>query len=105
MPIFGSVDYPLQEPCLGPFGSRAEARREYLEEKAAKYNLQPVGLGLFGGIHDYNKMSWLMKRAPPIQASRRKLEAFYKEKREVYDTRDMDAIRDWAKELSQKTRT
>jgi len=82
----------------------ANARRDFLEKKAAKYNLQPVDLGLFGGIHDYNKMSWLMKRAPPIQASRRKLEAFYKEKKEVYDTRDMDAVRDWGKALAQKIR-
>jgi menaquinone-dependent protoporphyrinogen oxidase len=80
----------------------AKARGEYLEEKAAKYNLQPVALGLFGGIYDYDKVSWFMQRAPPVQATRRKLEAAYKEKRQVYDTRDMDAIRNWARELSQK---
>jgi hypothetical protein len=31
------------------------ARRKYFEEKAAKYNLQPVALGLFGGVWDYNR--------------------------------------------------
>jgi hypothetical protein len=41
------------------------------EEEAVKYNLQPVALGLFGG---------------------------------VYDTRDWNAIRSWAKELAQKVR-
>jgi menaquinone-dependent protoporphyrinogen oxidase len=80
----------------------ANARREYLEEKAFEYNLHPIAMGLFGGIYDYNKVSWLMQRAPPVQARRRELEAAYKEKRQVYDTRDLDAIRIWAKELSQK---
>jgi len=80
----------------------AKFKGEYLEEKAAKYNLQPTALGFFGAIYDYTKLSWLMNRAPPVQATRRKLEAFYKEKKEVYDMRDMDAIRSWTKELSQK---
>jgi hypothetical protein len=30
------------------------------------------------------------------------MEAFYGEKKDVYDTRDLEAIRSWAKELSQK---
>jgi len=33
-----------------------EARRKYLEEKASKYNLHPISMGLFGGIWDYNNM-------------------------------------------------
>jgi len=31
-------------------------RKQYLEEKAAKYNLQPVSMVIFGGVWDYNKM-------------------------------------------------
>ena len=83
----------------------AEFRSEYLEEKAAKYNLQPIALGFFGAIYDYTKLSWLMNRAPPVQTTRRKLEAFYKEKKDVYDMRDLDSIRRWAKELSKKVRS
>ena len=36
------------------------ARTKYLQEKAAKYNLQPIALGLFGGIYNFNKMPWLL---------------------------------------------
>ena len=34
------------------------AKKKYLQEKAAKYNLQPVALGLFGGVYDFNKWPW-----------------------------------------------
>jgi menaquinone-dependent protoporphyrinogen IX oxidase len=38
------------------FGSKvAVARGKYLEEKAARFSLQPAALGLFGGVYNYNK--------------------------------------------------
>ena len=40
-----------------------KARQKYLEEKAAKYHLQPVALGLFGGIYNYNNVPWYAKKA------------------------------------------
>jgi len=78
------------------------ARRKYLEEKAAKYNLQPVSLGLFGGVWDYNKKPWWAGKF--MEANRQKIEAagFKETKPGVYDTRDWNAIRSWAKELAQK---
>jgi menaquinone-dependent protoporphyrinogen IX oxidase len=80
---------------------KASVKEEFLEEKAAKYSLQPIALGLFSGVYDYNKVPWWAKRA--MQAGRQKIEAAYKETQPgVYDTRDWDAIRTWAKELSQK---
>ena len=76
-----------------------KARRRYLEEKAAKFHLQPVALGLFGGIFNYNKMPWFAKKA--MNADRPRVEASYKEiKPGAYDTRDLDAIRAWAEELA-----
>jgi menaquinone-dependent protoporphyrinogen IX oxidase len=79
------------------------ARRKYLGEKAAKYNLPPVALGLFGGVYNYNKVPWWAKKA--MEAERPKIEAAYKETQPgVYDTRDWNAIRNWAKELAQKAR-
>ena len=76
------------------------ARKKYLEEKAAKYNLQPFALGLFGGIWDFNHMPWWSGKA--MEATRPKLEAagFKEVKPGVYDTRDWNAIRSWAKELA-----
>jgi menaquinone-dependent protoporphyrinogen IX oxidase len=78
----------------------ARARRKYLEEKAVKYELQPVALGLFGGVYNYNKEPWWAKKA--MDAERPKIEAAYKEMAPgIYDTRDWNAIRTWAKELAQ----
>lgn len=78
------------------------ARRKYLEEKASKYSLQPVALGLFGGVWDFNSMPWWSRKA--MAATKTKLEAagFKETKPGIYDTRDWNAIRSWAKELAQK---
>jgi menaquinone-dependent protoporphyrinogen oxidase len=81
-----------------------KARRRYLEEKAAKYHLQPVALGLFGGIYNYNKMPWFAKKA--MNADRPGVEAAYKETEPgIYDTRDLDAIRAWAEELARTVKS
>jgi len=75
------------------------AKRKYLEEKAAQYKLHPVALGLFGGIYNYNKTPWWAKRF--MEADRPRIQAAYKETQPgIYDTRDLDAIRGWAKELA-----
>jgi menaquinone-dependent protoporphyrinogen oxidase len=82
----------------------ARARAERLEEEAAKYNLQPIALGLFSGIYNYNKVPWWAKKS--LEALRPRIAAVYKETQPgVYDTRDWDAIRTWAKELSQKVQS
>ena len=78
-----------------------KAKRKYLDEKAAQYNLQPVALGFFGGVYNYNKEPWWAKKA--LEADRPRVEAAYKETHPgVYDTRDWNAIRCWAKKLVQK---
>jgi menaquinone-dependent protoporphyrinogen IX oxidase len=80
------------------------AKRKYLEEKAAKYNLQPIALGLFGGVWDLNRMPWWSRMAKG--AAKRDLEAagFKETKPGFYDTRDWNAIRNWAKELATSKR-
>jgi len=82
-----------------------KAQKEYLEEKAAKYSLRPIALGLFGGVWDYNKMGFFFKKT--MSAFKQNIEAagFKETEPEVYDTRDWDAIRSWAKELAQKSRS
>ena len=78
------------------------ARKTYLEEKAAKYNLQPIALGLFGGVYNFNKMGWFFKKT--LSAVKPQLEAAGVPETEpgLYDTRDINAIRSWAKEVAQK---
>ena len=79
----------------------AKSKSKYLNEKAAQYDLQPVALGFFGGIYNFNKTPWWAKKA--MEAERPKIAAAYKEiERGVYDTRDWTAIRSWAAELAQK---
>lgn len=82
-----------------------KARREYLEEKVAKYSLRPIALGLFGGVWDYNKMGFFARKG--MSAYKQNIEAAgFKETRPgFYDTRDWNTIRSWAKELAQKTRS
>ncbi|MEM3051721.1 MAG: flavodoxin domain-containing protein [Candidatus Bathyarchaeia archaeon] len=84
--------------------SIADAKRKYLEEKAAEYHLQPVALGLFGGIYNFNKTPWLFGRF--MQAIKPQLEKAAVPQTEpgIYDTRDLNAIRNWAKELAQIAR-
>ncbi len=77
-------------------------RKQYLEEKAAKYNLQPISMVIFGGVWDYNKMNFLFRKTlsgfkPRIEAA-----GFREIKPGLYDTRDWNAIRTWAKELAAK---
>ena len=78
-----------------------DARTKYLEEKAAKYHLQPVALGLFGGVYNYNRVPWLFGKF--MQAIKPQLEKAGVPQTEpgLYDTRDIKAIRSWAKELAQ----
>ena len=78
-----------------------DAKRKYLEDKAAKYNISPIALGFFGGIYDFNKMSWVLRKTmsgikPQLE------EAGHKEtKSGVYDLRNLSMIRDWAKEVAE----
>jgi menaquinone-dependent protoporphyrinogen oxidase len=72
-------------------------KRKYLQEKAIKYNLQPIALGFFGGVYNFNKVSWLFRKF--MAGVKPKLEeAGFKETQPgVYDLRDLNVIRDWAK--------
>jgi menaquinone-dependent protoporphyrinogen oxidase len=78
-----------------------KSKQKYLDEKAAQFGLQPVALGFFGGVYNYNKEPWWAKKA--LEADRPRVEATYKQSEPgVYDTRDWKTIRSWTKQLSQK---
>jgi len=81
------------------------SKKKYLEEKAAKYNLQPVALGLFGGVYDFNRWPWWAGKAKPMSKQQLDAAGFKETQPGIYDTRDWDAIRSWAKELAQKVRS
>jgi len=77
-----------------------EGKRKYLDEKATKYRLKPVAMGFFGGCYDFNKMSWFFKRT--LSSIKPKLEGagFKESKTGVYDLRNLNDIRNWAKEVA-----
>ena len=78
-----------------------KARTKYLEEKADKYHIQPVAFGLFGGVYNFNRVSWLFGKF--MESIKPQLEAADIPQTEpgLYDTRDLNAIRSWAKEVAQ----
>ncbi|MDG6221811.1 MAG: flavodoxin domain-containing protein [Candidatus Bathyarchaeota archaeon] len=78
------------------------ARTHHLEEKAAKYNLQPISLGLFGGVYNFNRMGWFFKKT--LSGVKPQLEEAGVPQTEpgLYDTRDINNIRNWAKDVAQK---
>jgi len=78
------------------------AKKQYLEDKAVKYNLHPISMVIFGGVWDFNQMFFLFRKT--LASFKPKIEeAGFKEiKPGVYDTRDWDSIKTWAKEIATK---
>jgi len=77
-------------------------RKQYLEEKAAKYNLQPISMIILGGVWDFNKMNFLFRKTLASFKPRIEAAGFKEIKPGLYDTRDWKTIRTWAKELASK---
>jgi hypothetical protein len=77
-------------------------RRQYLEDEALKYNLQPIALGLFGGVMDKNKMGFIIRRTLGPLIMQFETAGFKETSPGVIDTRDSEEIRKWTKELAQK---
>jgi len=74
--------------------------KKYLEDKASKYDLNPISMTMFGGIWDYNQMGKIYRKF--LEAERENfIPAGIKETEPgVYDSRNWDEIRKWAKELA-----
>jgi menaquinone-dependent protoporphyrinogen oxidase len=74
-------------------------KQKYLEDKVTELNLKPIALGYFGGCYNFGKMSWFFKKT--LSSIKPKLEsAGYRESSNGYDLRDLNEIRNWAKELA-----
>jgi menaquinone-dependent protoporphyrinogen oxidase len=79
---------------------KAEAKNKYLKEKASKYNINPLALGFFGGIYNFNKMSWLLRKTMSGIKDQLKQAGHKETKSGVYDLRNLDEIRKWTKKLA-----
>lgn len=83
----------------------AKTRKIALEDKISKYGLKPITTALFGGILNYNKMSWITRKSMEVAFKSRVQNTGFKEVEPgVYDLRDWDKIRSWTKELAKKAR-
>jgi len=80
----------------------AKTHKVALEDKVAKYDLKPITLGFFGGVLDYNKMGFFERKAMGLYKSQLEKDGFKETEPGVYDMRDWDEIRNWARELAQK---
>ena len=77
----------------------AKTRKMELEDKVAKYNLQPLSLGFFGGVLDFNKMNIITRKTLGFLRPQLEKDGFKESPPGVYELRDFEEIRGWVKEL------
>jgi menaquinone-dependent protoporphyrinogen oxidase len=100
--LFISTLKPIEEK-EGKTGQIERTRKIGLTDKILKYHLKPLTLGIFGGSLDYNKMSFLTRKAMEVgYKSLLQKHGFKDVKPGVYDLRDWDEIRRWAREIALK---
>jgi menaquinone-dependent protoporphyrinogen IX oxidase len=80
------------------------AREKYLEQKAAAYSLTPIAMAIFGGVLDFNQMGFLARKTLGWVKSSFEAENYKETKPGVYDTRDWNEIKEWARKLVLKAR-
>jgi len=82
----------------------AKTRKMGLDDKVAKYGLHPVASGFFGGVIDFNKMNIITRRTFGFIRPQLEKDGFKEAPSGVYDLRNWEEIRLWAKELAAKAR-
>ena len=79
-----------------------EHEKKYLLDIASKHGLQPYGVGLFGGVLDFNRYSFLVKGILSMRnAGRKDMEEKGIDTSLPYDFRDWEQIRRWGRELTE----
>ena len=102
--LFVSSLKPIEEK-QGKADLVAKIRKIGFEDKISKYHLKPIMKGFFGGVVDYNKMSFFVRKSMEVgYKSQLQKHGFREVEPGVYDLRDWDEIRSWAKELAKKSR-
>ena len=77
-------------------------KKQYLEDKAVLYGLNPLSMVIFGGVWDYNKMSFIFRKTMSPFKIKIEEAGFKEVSPGRYDTRDWEIIRNWAKEMAAK---
>ncbi len=86
----------------GKIADLENARKFDIENKLPKYNFQPVSVGFFGGVLNYNKMNFFFKKTLGSVREQLVKDGFQEVEPGVYELRNWDEIRGWAKELATK---
>jgi menaquinone-dependent protoporphyrinogen oxidase len=81
------------------------ARKWDLDDKLPKYSFKPLSVGFFGGVLNYDKMNFLFKKTLGSVRAQIEKDGFKETEPGVYELRNWDEIRLWAKDLAQKART
>lgn len=79
-------------------------RKISLDNVIAKYSLSPIAIGYFGGVLDFNKMNFVIRRTFGFIRPQLEKDGFKESQPGVYDLRDWEEIRVWTKELGIKAR-
>jgi menaquinone-dependent protoporphyrinogen oxidase len=82
----------------------AKNKETYLDKEAAKFGLTTVAYGFFGGIYDYNKIPIFAKLIMRRSITPKVKSAFKENTPRVYDTRNMDEVRNWTADLVKKVK-
>ncbi len=90
------------EVSKGRKEKKEQAYELYLQKKAEKYSLNPISMGLFGGIINFKKMGWITKKTLGRVIKKGLKNSKFEEKDGIYDTRDIDKIKEWALETAHK---
>ena len=77
------------------------ARTWDIDKKLSKYNFKPISVGFFGGVLNYNKMNFFFKKTLGSIREQVEKDGFEESEPGVYELRNWDEIRSWAKDLSQ----
>lgn len=102
--IFISSLKPVEEKA-GKTDRVARIRKIGLDDKILKYHLKPITMGIFGGVINYNKMGFLIRKSMEVgYKSQLQKNGFKETEPGVYDLRDWDEIRNWSKELAKIAR-
>jgi menaquinone-dependent protoporphyrinogen oxidase len=82
----------------------ASSHKIALDDKVAQFSLHPIALGFFGGVIDFNNMNFLFRKTMGFLKPQLEKDGFKEEPPGVYDLRDWNEIRSWAKDLAVKAR-
>ncbi len=74
-----------------------------IDDKISKYNLVPIAVGVFGGIINYPKISFILRKGMEVgyKADLKKF-GFKEVEPNVFDLRDWDEIHKWTIEVAKK---